>query len=91
MQEKAAQSVPDEGPVRVLNTRGLLLHHAHLRREPAKVLPSCGICTSGMGSIVTTLEKKVVESKPVVDEGDGTNKEGDSTSPPASRWDRRES
>lgn len=90
MQEKVAESVSDENTIRVLNTKGLLSHHDHLKRFPGTLSARCRICTVGMGGIITTFEKKVIEPVDSVDEGDRGDKEGDAAPASGSRWDRRE-
>ena len=83
MQEKPTLAGQNEDGVRMLNPRGILAHYRHIKAGvPGRA--GCKICTRGLGTMVTSVEKP--SPKPVVDEGGGADEEGDSASARADGW-----
>ncbi len=65
----------NEDDLRVLDGRGFVLHHRHVQDgQPKK--SGCKICVGGLSAIITTVK----QPEPEVVQGDGVDKEEDSSS-----------
>lgn len=82
MQKQAPGNGPDEDGIRLLKTKGLRFHNAHLKSKRRRH-PRCGFCDKGVGSIIETI--KVEEPEPELDADNRTDEERDAASA-SSRW-----
>lgn len=85
MQKEENSNGSNESPVRVLNSRALLFHNAHLKSVRRRD-PKCGFCQTGVGAIVKEVERP--EPEPELDKDNRDNEERDSAFTPRSLWDR---
>jgi len=78
----------DEDAVRVLDTRLVRSHYAHLRSEPGIKDKRCSFCQQGMGAIVKTVKEEKPEADVVSD--NRSDEEGDATPASDSRrsWEQ---
>jgi len=84
MQKQINQSSENEDGVRVLSTRKLLAHYAHLKTGRGAWPQGCGVCKDGVDGAVTVIEKE--KPKLVVDKGDRGDEERDPAPSPSSGW-----
>jgi len=81
--EAVGESSDDDG-VRVLDARTLLSHYAHSKVQRGQKKRGCRFCSEGVGSVVKIIKEE--EPEPVVDSGDRSDEEGDSTPASDSWW-----
>jgi len=74
---------PAHNPVRSLSSRTILVHYAHLRREPGIRSSSCSFCQQGLPAAITVPKER--EPEPDVVPDDGADKGGNSPLP-SYRW-----
>ncbi len=82
MQRKTKGLVRDAGDLRVLDSAGLLAHHAHISGEGAKRLKGCRYCSRGSTSFTVSaslerVEDPMVESSGADEEAPGSPTPGD--------------
>lgn len=83
MQKELDLARKDEDGVRLFDGRRFLAHYRHVKAGVA-TRDGCAFCEGGVGSVVKDIERPV--PKPVVVQGDGTDEEGDTTSPRPNGW-----
>ncbi len=81
------EQVQSNRSTRRLNFSAMLLHNDHLQSGRRKV-NSCGVCRTGLESVLETVPQEIPRDEKVGDsKGDGANEEGDAPLPS----DRRDS
>jgi len=86
MSTETISSDENEDDVRILDSRGILAHYAHLRSQPGRKDKRCGFCSYGVGAVVKVVE--IEEPKPELVEGDRADEEKDAASSPDRGWNR---
>jgi len=75
--ESPVQNAPGE---RLLNSRAMLSHYAHLKNGRGRNGAHCQFCKGGLQSVVSVVENEVAEDG--VDESDRGDEEGAAPPPP---------
>ncbi len=79
IQENRVSGVLEPGPV--------FVHNRHLQ-SGVRTSGRCGVCATGLDSILTPVANVAAPAKDEVAESDGGDEKGDATPPPDS-WERR--
>lgn len=79
MRESFVITRADEDGIRVLDTRAVLAHNAHIKSRGKVADQGCAFCTTGLGAVVKTPQSKKVSEFGVF-QGGGVDEKG-STSP----------
>lgn len=83
MQEATGQFIQGEDRNGVLDLGAIRAHNSHLSIGKGHT-ERCGICKNGLEGALPAYEEKGPDPETPVDEGDGADKEGDTTSPSGS-------
>lgn len=94
MQDVGVQRVPrqnvepreDAHTIRSSAIRSIVVHHAHIKKEPGSYDKKCNVCRGRMGSILEAVPQEQAEVEDPVVQGDRTDEEGTTPPPPRSGW-----
>lgn len=78
MQKETVKPDENEDDLRVLSSRGILAHYAHIKSQPGRTDERCGFCRSGVGAVITVVERE--KSAAELAESDRVDKEKDAAS-----------